>query len=442
MQRAKARLYVAAAVGVTTTLVCFSNMAVADLSLCAFRSGPKGPCTCKAADDGPGRFTTVKRSHCRRGSAAGKLKPTIGKPEVNKAAPVGDVPVASERPVTNQEAHAAAASSPQSPQHIVTASNSATPESKLDAIRLRGALNCGVNEGLLGFSYRASTGEWAGIDVDYCRAIAAAILGDSTRVEFVPLDASSRFDALKSGKIDVLSRNTTWTMNRDVDMGLEFVGVLYFDGQGFMTSDGKGLVSAQQLAGATVCVQSATTTEANMAYYFKAHGVDVAVKTFQSRDEMVKAYLDGVCDAYSADRSALFADRSGFAEPTKHTILPEVISKEPLGPVVLQGDQEWTEIARWVLAGLINAEEVGLTREAALNGQELDGDAKRLTEGAGASGAKLRLEWNWLRTAVAAVGNYGEFYNANIGKGGALGMDRGLNALWKKGGILFAPPMW
>lgn len=441
MQRPKARLYAVAAAGVTTTLFCFANTAEADLSLCAFRSGPNGPCTCKTADDAPGKFTTVKRSHCRKVSAVGKLKPGTGKSAVTKAVPARVVPIPSERPVASQEAQKASASS-QSSQQIVTGINPTTSESRLDAVRIRGALICGVNEGLPGFSYRASSGEWAGIDVDYCRAIAAAILGDSTRVEFVPLDASSRFDALKSGRIDVLSRNTTWTMSRDVDMGLEFVGVLYFDGQGFMTSEQRGLVSAQQLSGATVCVQSATTTEANMAYYFKAHGVDVGVKTFQSRDEMVKAYLAGVCDAYSADRSALFADRAGFAEPTKHAILPEVISKEPLGPAVLQGDQEWTEIARWVLAGLINAEEVGLTREAALNGQELDGDAKRLNEGAGASGTKLRLEWNWLRAAVAAVGNYGEFYEANIGKGGTLGMDRGLNALWKKGGILFAPPMW
>lgn len=423
-----------------------AGSALADYRLCALRSGPKGPCTCRTTGDIAGQFTVVDRSHCRRASTAQKHASEADK-VVDKAAAAAEkeVPPPTTAESANTETSGAATPPPEpakSAEAGAAPSPSPVEQSKLDAIRARGKLVCGINEGLLGFSYRSDSGEWSGLDVDFCRAVAVAILGDPAKVDFVPLDTSSRFDALKSGKIDVLSRNTTWTMSRDVDLGLDFVGVIYFDGQSFMTSDERGLVSAQQLAGATVCVQTATTTEANMAYYFKAHNVVAETKTFQSRDELVKAYLAGTCDAYSADRSSLFADRARFEDPARHAVLPEVISKEPLGPAVAQGDREWTEIVRWVLAGLVNAEEVGLDRGAASNGKELDGDAKRLVEGAGASGEKLRLDKSWLRNVVAAVGNYGELYEVNIGKSGALGMERGINGLWKKGGILFAPPMW
>lgn len=429
-------------------------------SLCALRSGPDGPCTCRIEGDGAGQFTVVPRSRCRKGATPSKAKANApaddetaettaseSKPEKPAAEPAPRqakeiaTPAAEPQPPEKKPGDAAEATTSTAPEPVATGALP-TAQTKLDIVRTRGKLVCGVNEKLLGFSYRSSNGEWAGLDADYCRALAAAVLGDASKVEFVPLDATNRFEALKTSKIDVLSRNTTWTMARNVDLGLDFAGVIYFDGQGFMTSDNRGLVSAQQLAGTKVCVQQATTTETNMAYYFKDHNVSVETKTFQSRDALVKAYLAGECEAYSADRSALFADRAGFDKPEEHAVLPEVISKEPLGPAVIRGDAEWTEIVRWVLAGLINAEEVGLDREAAAGNTELAGDAKRLVEGAGSSGEKLRLDRNWLRTAVAAVGNYGEAFESNIGRSGALGMERGINALWKQGGLLYAPPMW
>jgi len=313
---------------------------------------------------------------------------------------------------------------------------------RLDQVRQRGKLLCGVNTGLLGFSARTESGVWSGLDVDFCRALAAAVLGDGDKVEFVPLETNERFDVLKEGRIDVLARNATWTMEREVDLGLRFAGVLYFDGQGFMTSDDRGFVSAQQLSGSKVCVEAGTTSEQNMAFFFKAHQIEAETKVFPTREEMLRAYANGDCDTYTGDRSALFSDRASFSEPLKHAILPEVISKEPLGPAVVKGDGEWIEIVRWTLAGLINAEEVGLDRRLAGSADTLSGDQQRLVDGAGASGAALRLDKAWLRTAVAAVGNYGEMFEANVGKGSALGMERGLNALWKRGGILTAPPMW
>ncbi len=336
----------------------------------------------------------------------------------------------------------AAAAAP--PADAVPAITGALPAAgtRLDQVRQRGKLLCGVNTGLLGFSARTESGVWAGLDVDFCRALAAAVLGDGEKAEFVPLETNERFDALKEGRVDVLSRNTTWTMNREVELGLRFAGVLYFDGQGFMTSDDRGFVSAQQLSGSKVCVEGGTTTEQNMAYFFKAHQIEAQAMVFPTREETLKAYSDGTCDTYSGDRSALFSDRASFPEPAKHAILPEVISKEPLGPATLKGDDEWAEIVRWTLAGLVNAEEVGLDKASAASSNPLADDQQRLVDGAGASGEKLRLGKAWLRTVVATVGNNGEMFEANVGKGSALGMERGLNALWKRGGILTAPPMW
>ncbi|HRY07607.1 MAG TPA: amino acid ABC transporter substrate-binding protein [Hyphomicrobiaceae bacterium] len=419
--------------------------AYAGYSLCALREGSHGPCTCKVSGEAAGRFTIVPRSHCRRGVKSRRDTAARGT-SGSRAAPEA-APAPAERPTragmgidqAAQEANTTGAL-------LVTGTNPApAPKSRLDEIRARDKLICGVNEGLLGFAHRSAVGEWTGIDAEFCRAVAAAVLGDSTKVEFVPLDAGARFDALKSGKIDLLSRNTTWTMSREAELGIDFAGTIYFDGQSFMTSQERGLVSAQQLAGTTVCVQSATTTEPNAAYYFAAHGIQVETKAFQSREALVKAYLGGECDAYTADRSSLFADRAGFREPTKHVVLPEVISKEPLAPAVASGDREWLMIVRWVLAGLINAEEVGLTHDsasAAANGTELQGDAKRLIEGAATSGEKLRLDRAWLRTVIGAVGNYGEIFDSNVGRTGVLGMERGINSLWKEGGLLYAPPMW
>lgn len=407
--------------------------------LCAFRSGPTGPCTCKRDGDNAGEFVTVSNALCRRAkpATAKNRKDEIAAGAKKEAGPAA-TPSAAVVPTSQPGGNLLSAGTPTA----AAAGAQAAANSKLDEVRARGKLLCGVNTGLLGFSYRANTGEWVGLDADFCRAVAAAALGDASKVEFVPLDSTARFEALKSGKIDLLSRNTTWTMNRDVELGFEFVGVLYFDGQSFMTSEERGLVSAQQLSGAKVCVQSSTTTETNMAYYFNAQRVAAETRSFTSRDELLKAYLDGVCDAYSADRSSLFADRAGFKEPLKHNILPEVISKEPLGPAVMQGDQEWIKIVRWTLAGLVNAEEVGFDKAAALSTSTPTGDSQRLIEGAMANGQMLRLDKMWLRTVVAAVGNYGEMFEANIGGTSALGMNRGINALWKKGGILFAPPMW
>jgi general L-amino acid transport system substrate-binding protein len=429
-------------------LVCaVSRPSEAAYRLCALRDGPRGPCTCKNDGDGAGQFTVVPKSRCRPAAPDGATKDAPA--AAGTAAAPADAPAAETPPTPS-----AGASDTPPPQADTTAQGPAAaapvadtaPQSsssgKLDEIRQRGTLLCGVNTGLLGFSARTGSGAWAGLDVDFCRALAAAVLGDANKAEFVPLETNERFEALKGGRIDVLSRNATWTMNREVDLGLRFAGVLSFDGQGFMTGDDRGLVSAQQLSGSKVCVEGGTTTEKNMAYFFKTHQIEAQAMVFPTREETLKAYSNGACDVYSGDRSALFSDRASFPEPAKHAVLPEVISKEPLGPVVLKGDDEWAEIVRWTLAGLINAEEVGLDKASAASANPLSDDAQRLVEGAGADGEKLRLGKSWLREAVAAVGNYGEMFEANVGKGSALGMERGLNALWKRGGILIAPPMW
>jgi general L-amino acid transport system substrate-binding protein len=387
--------------------------------LCALREGPKGPCTCEVKGGVPGEFVTAARSRCRAPAAA-------------KAAP----PAAAPTPLP------AEASSPPPVDAPVLETGALPATRKVLDVRARGKLNCGINSDLLGFSRKTEAGTWVGLDVDFCRAVAAAVLGDANKVEFVEVDIATRFDTLKSGKIDLLARNTTWTMERDVMMGFEFAGILYIDGQGFMTGDDRGLVSAQQLGGLKVCVQSGTTSEGNVAYYFKSHKTDVELKSFPDRGKMLAAYLAGECEAVSGDRTALFSDRAGFPEPERHAVLPEVISKEPLGPVVMQDDREWIEIVRWTLAGLVNAEEVGLDKAMAAGAEPLTDDPARLVEGAGKSGEVLGLSKSWLRDVVAAVGNYGEMFENDLGKGSPLGMERGINALWKRGGVLYAPPMW
>lgn len=435
----------------------------ASYKMCAFRAGPNGPCTCKGPDDAPGQFSTVDKSRCRAAEPAKTDQPGATATPPGGAGPAATpLPAAATPPAPAAPAPAAMPTpQPEAPAATNPAPAAATPQEaapapaapaaaeqpsagahKLDEVKARGKLLCGVNTSLLGFSSQTGAGTWSGLDADFCRAVAAAALGDANKVDFVPLETNERFDALSSGRVDILSRNTTWTMNRDVDLGFAFAGVLYFDGQGFMLSDERGLVSAQQLSGLKVCVEAGTTSEKNMAYYFKAQQIEAETQAFPTRDELLKAYLAGACDAYTGDRSALFAERAAFPDPSKHGILPEVISKEPLGPVVLKADGEWADIVRWTLAGLINAEEVGLDRASAAASQPLSDDAQRLVDGAGASGEKLRLAKTWLRDAVAAVGNYGEMFEANVGKGSALGMTRGLNALWKRGGILYAPVMW
>jgi general L-amino acid transport system substrate-binding protein len=420
-----------AVVAAITGLLAASGAASAqDYRFCALRDGARGPCTCETKGGAPGEYVEVTRSRCRAAAVAQKTAPT-------------PTPTAAPASAAATSAAPAPAPATASREPVAQIETGGLPSSrKILDVRSRGKLLCGINPDLLGFAKQTDAGSWVGLDVDFCRAVAAAVFGDASKAEFVPVDTANRFEALKSGKIDLLARNTTWTMDRDVVMGFEFAGLLYIDGQGFMTSDERGLVSAQQLAGLRVCVESGTTSEANAGYYFKAHDIEAELKKYPDRAAMLAAYEKGECEAISGDRTSLFSDRSRLAEPDKHAVLPEVISKEPLGPVVLQDDHGWIEVVRWTLAGLLNAEEVGLTKELATGEAPLTGDGARLVEGAGKSGETLGLSPTWLRDVVKSVGNYGEMFETDLGKGSPLGMDRGINALWKRGGVLYAPPMW
>ncbi|HYD99422.1 MAG TPA: amino acid ABC transporter substrate-binding protein [Alphaproteobacteria bacterium] len=315
----------------------------------------------------------------------------------------------------------------------------------LDAIKQKGFVQCGVNtDAVPGFSAADSQGNWTGLDVDYCRAVAAAVLGDGQKVKFTPLNAQQRFTALQSGEIDVLSRNTTWTLTRDGSLGLHFVGVTYYDGQGFMVKKELGLKSATELDGAAVCVQSGTTTELNMADYFRAIGKKFSPVVFESQEEAVSAFFGGRCDAYTGDASTLASIRSVSAKnPDDYVILPEIISKEPLGPSVRRGDDEWFAVNRWVLYALIEAEEKGITQA---NVEEMrksqDPVVQRLLGTTGELGSKtLGLSNDFAASAIKAVGNYGEIFERNVGRNTPLKLDRGLNALWHKGGLLYAMPL-
>jgi general L-amino acid transport system substrate-binding protein len=304
----------------------------------------------------------------------------------------------------------------------------------LDDVRARGKLVCGVSDGLPGFSTRSPDGGWSGFDVDICHAIAAAALGDPGAVDYVPLSAAARFDALKDGKIDVLSRNSTWTMSRDLD-GLEFAGVAFYDGQGFMAHVVDGMTSALQLAGARVCVVTGTTTEENAAAWFMANGLDVSFVRFTSRPEARMAFASNDCDVFTADASALAAERSILPQPDDYVILPEVISKEPLGPVTRDGDPAWTGLVRWTLFGLVNAEERGITDES------VGGNPAEAVALGRPAAARLGIAEDWLAAVIVGVGNYGQIFDRNLGESSALGIRRGVNALWTEGGILYAPPM-
>jgi len=440
-----------------------ADHAKAGLRMCAFRDGPRGPCTCKSDTNAPGQWTIANRSKCQRKTVEPTEKKeaagtTVAKEEgdrtietgatsapSNEPSPAQADPNAVERSPTQADPKLAPIPGAGAIMDVGAIDPMALPGGsgrKLKEVRARGKLNCGVSTGLLGFSSQTQSGEWRGIDADFCRAVAAAVFGDPAKVEFIPLEAEGRFEALKSDKIDVLSRNTTWTMDRDVDEGAEFVGVLYFDGQSFMAKESLGLVSAQQLEGYTVCVESPTTSEANLAFYLKSQGIATETKTFKMRDELIKAYVDGTCDVITGDRSALFSERAKLAEPLENVVLPEIISKEPLGPAVRNDDVNWAEVVRWTLAGLINAEEVGLNKVSAADTQPPNDGAQRLLDGAGNTGTKMQLNRTWLKDTIASVGNYGEMFEANVGNNSPLGMNRGLNALWKRGGILYAPPMW
>jgi general L-amino acid transport system substrate-binding protein len=313
----------------------------------------------------------------------------------------------------------------------------------LDAIKSRGQLVCGVNTGLAGFAAADSQGNWSGLDVDYCRAVAAAILGDGNKVKWVPLNAQQRFTALQSGEIDILSRNTTWTLTRDASLGLEFAGVTYYDGQGFMVPAKLKLKSATQLKGATVCVQSGTTTEKNLTDYSRANNLNLKPVVFEKLEAATGAYFAGRCVAYTTDASGLASTRNKEAkDPAEHVILPDLISKEPLGPSVRRGDDEFFTIAKWVLNALIEAEEYGIT-QANVDQMKSSTDPVigRILGSTEDTGKLLGLDKDWAANALKAVGNYGEIFERNVGPKTPLALPRGLNNLWNKGGIMYAPPV-
>ena len=309
----------------------------------------------------------------------------------------------------------------------------------LDDVRTKGYVQCGVSQGLPGFSNADDSGNWTGIDVDLCRAVAAAIFGDGDKVRFTPLSAKQRFTALSSGEIDILSRNTTWTMTRDTQLGLNFAGVNYYDGQGMMVPSGLGVKSAMELDGANICTNTGTTTELNITDFFRSNKMSFNLVAFEKADEVVAAYDAGRCDVYTTDRSALAAQRTKLTDPNAHKVLPEIISKEPLGPVVRQGDDQWFNIVRWTLNALINAEELGVTKSNVQSMKNSDNPAiKRLLGTEGNFGEELGLENDWAANAIKAVGNYAESYEKTVAP---LGLARGVNALWSAGGIMYAPPV-
>lgn len=310
------------------------------------------------------------------------------------------------------------------------------------AVKARGALVCGVNEGLPGFSYVDERGAWRGFDVDFCRAVAAAIFGDPNKVRLVPLSADARFQALADGKIDILSRNSTWTMKRETEFGLTFVGVSYYDGQGFMVPRSLKVHSALELDGATVCAQSGTTTIDNVADFFAANHMALLTVATASTDDSIKKYESGQCVVLTSDLSQLYALRLRLARPKDNVILADVISKEPLGPVVRRNDDQWVEIVRWVLFAMLNAEELGVeqrTIDQAMRSQKPE--VMRLVGTAGNFGEQIGLDNSWAANAIRSVGNYGEVFERNLGARTPLAIPRGLNQLWNAGGVQYAPPI-
>ncbi|WP_316015403.1 amino acid ABC transporter substrate-binding protein [Roseobacter sp. HKCCA0434] len=312
----------------------------------------------------------------------------------------------------------------------------------LAEVQDRGTLRCGVTTGLVGFAAPNENGEWEGFDVAVCRAVAAAVLGDGDAVEFIPTTGSTRFTALASGEIDMLARNTTWTFSRDVDLEFEFVGVNYYDGQGFMVREDLGVTSATELDGATVCIQTGTTTELNLADFFRANDMSYEPVPIETNAEAQQQYLANACDVYTTDASGLAATRASFEDADAHMLLPEIISKEPLGPLVRHGDNAWGDVVRWTLNALIAAEEYGVSQE---NLEEMlagtdNPEINRLLGTEGDLGAMLGLEADWAANAIGVAGNYGEIFDANIGESTDIGLSRGLNAQWTDGGLLYAPP--
>jgi general L-amino acid transport system substrate-binding protein len=319
----------------------------------------------------------------------------------------------------------------------------------LDDVKTKGFLQCGVTQGLAGFSLPDANNNWTGLDVDFCKAVAAAVFGDASKVKFTPLSAKERFTALQSGEVDILSRTTTWTMSRDTSLGLKFAGVMYYDGQGFMVKKSMGIDSALKLDGATVCTATGTTTELNLADYFKANNMKYQVVAIENSDEVRKAYEEGRCDIFTTDQSGLYAERLALANPDDHIVLPEIISKEPLGPVVRQGDDAWFNVVKWTYFALLTAEEFGITQA---NVEEMAKSAtnpeiqrilgvKNADGSAAGFGTGIGVGEDWVVQIVKAVGNYGEIFERNVGTNTPLKIARGKNALWSQGGLQYAPPI-
>lgn len=313
----------------------------------------------------------------------------------------------------------------------------------LNGVRSKGVLRCGVSEGLPGFSIKDAKGRWTGMDADFCRAVAAAVFGDPEKVAFYPLTASKRLPALRTGEIDLLSRNTTWTIGRETGLGAQFVGTLYYDGQGFLVRKGGGITKISDLKNAAISIEKGTTSQANLDDYFRAKGWKYKPIIFESLIKAQEAFFSGQCKAYTSDRSNLAAARSGIRDGSKtYTILPGQISKEPLGPVVRRGDEEWFTLVRWVLFALIEAEEQGVT-QANLRVKEKEKgnpDMERFLGSSGNFGKNLGISNDWTVRIIESVGNYGEMFERNLGRGSPLGLDRGPNRLWNKGGLMYAPP--
>ncbi len=325
---------------------------------------------------------------------------------------------------------------------FAAASVSAASAGTLEDVKERGKLRCAVSTGLAGFSFTDENGQWQGFDVDYCRAVAAAVLGNPDAVEFSPTTGKTRFTALASGEVDILSRNTTWTFSRDADLKFTFLGISYFDGQGFMVKKSLGVSSAKELDGATVCIQTGTTTELNLSDYFAGQGMSYEPLPIETNTEGRANYLADACDVYTTDASGLAASRATFENADDHIVLPEIISKEPLGPLVRHGDEQWADIGRWVLNAMKIAEEKGIT---AANADEMaanskDPEVKRLLGASGEMGASLGLDNDFALVAIKAVGNYGEVFERHLGTDTKVNLARGLNAMWTEGGLQYAPP--
>ncbi|MBO23090.1 MAG: amino acid ABC transporter substrate-binding protein [Rhodospirillaceae bacterium] len=326
---------------------------------------------------------------------------------------------------------------------VVGATANTAQAGTLEDVRAADVLKCGMNTGLPGFAFTDDKGNWQGFDIAFCKALAAAVLGDPSKVKYVSLTGKQRFPALASGEIDVLSRNTTWTLSRDVDLGFTFIGVNYYDGQGFIGRTALGVKSAKELDGASICIQTGTTTELNLADFARDNGISYEPVPIETNAEARAAYEAERCDVYTTDASGLSATKATFKDPQNHMVFPEIISKEPLGPLVRQGDDQWADIARWTLNALISAEELGVTKAnvAELAKGADNPEINRMLGAEGSTGEMLGLSKDWAVKAIASEGNYGEIFDKYLGPDTALGIERGLNALWTNGGILYSPPI-